>query len=541
MPARSGLCLQAGGATTGSAEPEGQRMGTGILRIQKSGGKTVAGHVTTLSVSWLNNRFTAVAFHRGVIDRTWECPQPVEGTQHFEDLIRQAVQNTGYRGQTVSLLLAHPRLVQQFIELPPTQGQSLNKLVARQAAQQKAFTGEAAFVYQVLPPGKDMQRIMLHLFPRILLNQLHQACRKNDLHLVSVVPVSGLLQHQITQNSADRDQVVLVAANTNGSTTMAVGNFEGQCFLVRTLPGDWAEGDRLAVDLNRTASFVNQQFGVTVGRIYLFGSGAEQRVQALQDLIQPPAALSPIEYDPLYWSTDAVAMRSGLYPNFLTTEQQQAPQRKLLAKIVAAATVLLLCATFAVAVYFTWQARQEMGNINKLTAEVTRLKARQQELQTRNAELNRKKEVSAIILDKRPEPVAAWFLAYLGEAAPSDLVITNLDLKRTGELWRLKIGGTFQPAAKNAPPTDTNRALAEFKDRLAGPPFNVRLFDPALSGTETNKPAALIAKRPPGTSFLEWVAKLAGTKTNPVVTPPLKTPVATVQLQEHFLIEGLMR
>src|SRR5262245_4016361 len=100
-------------------------------------------HLTTLSVSWLNNQFKAAAIHRGRVEAVWECPGPVDGAGRFEELIKQAVEKTGYRGQTVSLLLAHPRLVQQLVEVPLVKGPSLKKILKRQAQQQKMFSGEA--------------------------------------------------------------------------------------------------------------------------------------------------------------------------------------------------------------------------------------------------------------------------------------------------------------------------------------------------------------------------------------------------------------
>ena len=50
--------------------------------------------VTTLSVSWLNNQFKAVAVHRGVVAGSWERPGETGGPETFEDLISEAVQQT---------------------------------------------------------------------------------------------------------------------------------------------------------------------------------------------------------------------------------------------------------------------------------------------------------------------------------------------------------------------------------------------------------------------------------------------------------------
>ena len=112
-----------------------------IANSPKPRSAAIPANVSTLSVSWLNSQFKAIAVQRGVVEGTWECPGEIEGTGNFEALLREAVQKTGYRGQTVSLLLAHPRLAQQLVDVPPVRGSALDKVVQRQAQQQKMFDG----------------------------------------------------------------------------------------------------------------------------------------------------------------------------------------------------------------------------------------------------------------------------------------------------------------------------------------------------------------------------------------------------------------
>src|SRR6185436_18721789 len=88
----------------------------------------ISTNLTTLSVSWLNNQFKAVAVHRGAVSESFERSGEIDGPGNVESFVREAVQQTGYRGQTVSLVLAHPRLVQQLVELPPVKGVMVAKL-----------------------------------------------------------------------------------------------------------------------------------------------------------------------------------------------------------------------------------------------------------------------------------------------------------------------------------------------------------------------------------------------------------------------------
>src|SRR5258708_37763853 len=134
-------------------------------------GSAIPAHLTTLSVSWLNGQCKAVSVQRGALEGTWENPAEAGSAADFETLIREAVQKTGFRGQTVSLGLAHPRLVQQLVDVPPVKGSALKKVLQRLAQQQKFFTGEAAWTFQSSPSEKPDQSVILHLFPKLLLAQ----------------------------------------------------------------------------------------------------------------------------------------------------------------------------------------------------------------------------------------------------------------------------------------------------------------------------------------------------------------------------------
>lgn len=262
-----------------------------MLRLSNTltrGASTVPRHLTTLSVSWLNGQLKAVAVHRGVVGASWEHAGDLEGSGEFERLIREAVARTSYRGQTVSLVLAHPRLVPQLIDLPPVKGQTVGKIIQRQAQQQKFFPGEAAWACQSSLTTKSGHRVILHLFPKAMLDQFVQGCKRNNLDLVSAVPVSAVLYRQLAQLPLEQDEVALLAAETGGSTTVVIGRPNGQLMLVRTLPNNWTESvDRLGVDLNRTILFLTQQYGsVLKDGVWLFGPGAPEQAPTLQGLMQ---------------------------------------------------------------------------------------------------------------------------------------------------------------------------------------------------------------------------------------------------------------
>ena len=499
-----------------------------LITSRKLGGNAIPGQLTTLSVSWLNGQFKAVAVHRGAVEGTWEHPELAEMNGNFEDLIREAVKETGYRGQTVSLLLAHPRLVQQLVDVPPVKGAAVKKIIQRQAQQQKIFSGDAAWACQTSLSGKDTQRVVLHLFPKALLDKLVQGCQANDLHLVSVQPPSAVLHHQLMQLPLEKDEIGLLAAETGGSTTVVIGRNDGRILLARTSPGNWNEAaERLALDLNRTILFVNQQYGVTINKgVWLFGPGAEAQTRAMEGHMQLAVKVSPVAYSPFYWATEAVKLRPAFSPNFISIQLQQAPQREVFAKVIGAATALAVVAALGTAVYANRQAKQAALRMVESRKQEAKLLAKKQELEQRNADLERKQRLVKLVSGDRPAPVPSWLLGYLSEAMPPELVVTNLHVKRENDLWRIQLAGTYQPGLKPPTPAVFSNAVALLTSRLANGPLHLLV----LNDAEKEKDAAARAKAAgAASSWPSWVTRMTS-------APPSKPVV-----ENQFVIAGVMR
>jgi hypothetical protein len=512
-----------------------------MFSLSKTAGRNAAAiprHLTTLSVSWLNTQVKAVAVQRGQVTGTWEPPaSEADAAADFEAILRQAVKETGYRGQTVSLVLAHPRLVQHMVDVPSVKGAALNKVIQRQAAQQKFFSGEAAYASQMLASAKNSRRVLLHLFPRLTLNQFMVACRRNDLHLVSVLPASAALQQQLPALALQRADVVMLAAETGGATTLVICDGDGRLLLARTLQGTWNEDPaKLALDLNRTVLFVSQQFNVTLNRgLYLFGIGAAQQAAEIQRQVQLPVSVSPVAYEPFYWATESLKVRPETAPNFQSSELQTAPQRRVFAKVVAIAAMLLLAASIALTAYSLVQSRREQATLASFQQQMARLEARQIEIDQLDAELKRKQQAIQLVLEDRPAPKPAWLLAYLGQIVPADLVVTNFNVKREDDYYRVKLAGTYQPVTvtPDAPPVVDS--IENLKTALAGNPFHMRILETDAAGKIVRKD-----KEPPKPGGLrvpldEW---LKGARDAVAAKPD---PKKRQEETDHFVIEGVVR
>jgi hypothetical protein len=511
-----------------------------LAKKRKSGSGVIPSNVTTLSVSWLNNQFKAVAVHRGTVVGTWERPGETDGPDRFEAFVREAGQQTGYKGQTVSLVLTHPRLVQQLVEVPPIKGAALDKVIRRQAQQQKMFTGEAAYASQLSKSDKTTQRVLLHLFPKQLLNHFISGCKRNGLNLTTITPASGVVESQLSQLGIEKDEIGLVAAETGGSTTMVAGTGEGKLLLARTLSGNWNdELERLAVDLNRTVLFVNQQYTVTINKgLWIFGPGADQKAEALQDLIPLPVEESPVQYDPFYWATQILKLRPDLVPNLISRELRAAPKRRVFASIVSVATAMIVAGSLLASGVFLRQTRLEAGNVATLRQQMVKLQTTKGDIETLDRELSRKRQVIKLVIGERPPPTPAWFLAYLGEAVPPDLVVTNLQIARKDDYYSVVVAGTFQAPQPGQPVVQTIvDPISVFKARLAGAPFHLKIteseIEPGQPQPQTPVPPKPVATAPqPGVPA--WLNRLT-------VNAAAKTADSKPIRRDRFIIEGVMQ
>jgi hypothetical protein len=490
--------------------------------------------LTTLSLSWLARKFRAIAVRRGVIEATWEYPGEVDDAARFEGLIREAVQQTGYGGLTVSLVLSQPRLMHQMVDVPPLKGGTLRKVLRRQAGQQKLFVGEAAWTFQTAPSTRGRQRVLIHLFPKVVLNQLTRACQRNGLHLTAVLFPSAVLCRQFSELGLEKQETALLAAHIEGSTVVVVGRGDGQMLLTLRVPGTWNDGaERLAQELNRTIHFVEREYGVSPCKgAWLFGPGALEHCPLIGQHTQFPVKVSPVAYDPFYWASEALKLPSALTPNFISPELRKAPQRRLFAKVVATGAVMAVSAAVAAWIYASAQARQESASIKTMSDQLGPLRAKQRQLHDLDAELSRKSQVLNLIVGQRPPPAPAWLLACLGEAIPADLVITNFQIKRADGCWKVRLAGVPQGGVRQPKAPPLTNSVALLKTRLSGNPFHFSTIGSGVKGPgqpgEQAKPGAS------GQSSTNWLARMTGTVTGEL------TPARAV-VEDRFVIEGVVR
>lgn len=312
---------------------------------------------------------------------------------------------------------------------------------------------------------------------QILLDGLVRATERAGLHLISLIPVTAVLRSQLAILPGNDKEADLLVAEAGDMRTLIVGRRSGEILLVRSLdPGADPGAARLGVDLNRTLLFVSQQFGATIGSVWIFGTTEPERIAEIQAHVQIPVRASPEPARPLYWAEEAARLPVDRSLNLVGREQRKAPQRQTILRVTTVVTLALALAAAAALVSVRSLSRRQTAILRGLESQITTLQAEHQKAQRLHSELSLRENAVVTIMEDRIAPVPAWFLAYLGDATPVDLRLTEVRVRRDGDLWHLRLGGIPQVVQTNGDPSLTfSNAVASLTRKLQTGPFRVAL------------------------------------------------------------------
>lgn len=443
----------------------------------------------SLCISCLNGEWTAAGFRKGAPSGSWQKPELVEDFAALGPVLAQSFQNTQAEGRVVGLVIAHPKLIDHVIDVPPVKGWKLDRYIERRLQQLKTFEGDAAWSHQRAMSAKGVDSAVVHLLPKGLLDQLTAATQSAGGRLVRVLPTTAVLANQLKELPLEKDELALLAAETGSSTTIVIGRRDGRVCLSRILRGGWnAQADRVAIDISRTIGFAEQQTGLTVNSIWLFGPNVAARLGQMQTLLRLAVKASPVEYSPLYWCVQAAKLAAREDGNLLSAAAQDAPKRRQRLTVTGAALLLFVLASLGVAGYAERQCRADRRTIAALNTEIARWQRSKSEWQLRHAAHARQRELVRIVHDEQPHSVPAWFLGYLGDATPPDLLLTRLDVKRTNDAWAVRIAGVAQPTTNESPAMVFQAAVTELTNHLATGPFHLQFVGNPAQGEQPPAP-----------------------------------------------------
>jgi hypothetical protein len=101
--------------------------------------------------------------------------------------------------------------------------------------------------------------------------------------------------------------------------------------LGRVLISRWHQQlESLAVELTRTIGFAEQQSGLAVGSVWLFGAGRRSRPRRWNRNSSCRSRSARSRCSPFYWAEQAAKLPEKDDGNLISLEARQAPQRRRL-------------------------------------------------------------------------------------------------------------------------------------------------------------------------------------------------------------------
>jgi hypothetical protein len=456
-----------------------------------------------LCVSLLGGQFKAMALRRGAVVNPWEASGPVDDLVGVTGVLAEAVLGTRAEGKTVTMVLAHARVLDQVVEVPPVKHRMLERLLQRRAEGMRTFSGEAAWSRQAALPTRKGQAWLLHVCPRVLLDQLARGCEQAGLQLVRVLPATAVLAAQLKHLPIAKDEVALLVAETGPTTTIVIGRNDGRVCLARTLQFNWStQPERVQVDLTRSIGFAEQQSGLTVRSVWLFGKDAEGQVPVLGELLKLPVQLSPVVWTPHYWAEQAGRLPEREDGNLVSMETRQAPQRRRLLTATGVLLFLLLASAIGAAAVLEFIRGNELVEIESLKGQIRELEVQRSDFRQKFAELERMEQTIRVVQEERVSPLPGWFLAYLGQVVPEDLLVTALEVTRTNDLWMIRLAGVGQlgPANNGASAPELSQVVAGLAGTLATGPLRLEvtraLPEPKAEPAPTTRRSATTTAQP---------------------------------------------
>jgi hypothetical protein len=451
---------------------------------------------TVLGLSALHGTFRALSLRSGTT-AAFEWTTPPDDFGSLPQMLREAARRTGADSRGIAIVLAHPGLTHNIVETPPVKGWKLQQFLQRRVRTMKTFPAEADWSCQRALPTKKGEAVLIHLLPRTTLQTLSDGCQQAGLKLARVIPTTSVLSGQLRQLPLERDEVALLAAETGPTTTVVIGRKDGQMCLCRILWNNWNQNTaQVGMDLARTIGFVEQQLGLAIAGVWLFGDGAEQRLVQIQELLKRPVRLSPAKADPFYWAEQAIRLPDKDDGNLISLETRQAPMRRRFVTATTVLLVLFIIACLGTTTFFEVLRQSRIKSNIQLTEEIGKLQDRRKEWEKRYQDLADKKEFVKVVSENRTPPVPGWVLAYLGQVVPDDMVLTQLHVLRTNAQWEVQLRGLLQPT--NSAGFNPNQALGALAERLGKGPFHLttrRSVVDTPAGSERVRPAPQVGRQ----------------------------------------------
>lgn len=464
-----------------------------------------------LVVEWLNGALTASWMDGREVKAHWVSPAAVDTVEDFLVALPAALVGTQYKGREAVLVIEHRRLIYHLQEAPLARVSTVRRLIERQVAQSQFFEdAEAVWGIHQSIPVKGSQRFLLSLLPRSWVMELRDTFASENLRLSGIFSSAMVLARCLSRLPIDADRPSMITTDLGGSLCLVAGNSKGHLLFARSVnltavpstdPAKAAvqlkvvkasprEGERLEQELNRTRLFCQQQFDVSLNKIWVLGENARK---SLSDIRLPEGfsfgATTESADDPHLMAREAATL-THRSPGSLLAQitGEDLRQRRVVGTMVAACLMVSL-AFWGFVTHQVHARDRELQSLQTQAEEVRR--QNEENFRLWHEVTERRVMVSGVGQPEDPS-VVGLFCRYLGANLPEAFRLSRLEINQSSNRWIVRLEGRQRDPAE-----EHLRALGDLEKRLGSSPFK-------LVTTSSSRTAMLqetgqeIRKVPPG-------------------------------------------
>jgi hypothetical protein len=425
-----------------------------------------------LGVSWLGGKLEAAVCQGRTLKTAWSCPSRVEHVGELAPHLGEAVAETGFSGEEVSLVLDHRHLIYHLQEAPPGGIKTVRTYLQRKVSQQGFFEEESVWSFHPPHGGSGSQRFLLTLLPRSILASLSGVCEDLGLALTGVYAPAAILAEQFERLHLEAKESALLVADLGMRLCLVAGQGNGQVLFARAVVGSRSQNRaRAGQEINRTLLYVEQKFGVAIQTLWAWGAPMLEWLKELEVREGLDVRQSPVALDPHYFVRQAALLPPVSTTNLVPWEDTRHRQWR---RWVAVGTAALVGATLAttLGVEKVVQAREAESAV--WTHKWNLLERIRDAMSFRQREVKLLEKRLKLIGDANEPPVIDLFLRYVSVVLPESVTLSGFTMSQSDASsdYRFRLEGYAQETETPLIPL-----LERVESTLSHGLFQVRITD----------------------------------------------------------------
>jgi hypothetical protein len=405
-------------------------------------------------------------------EKTWSTQNRVCNIDEIRDALKEAVNFTGSKGCSASIILDHDQLRHKAIDIPPMNSKDTHDFIARKVNQIKEFDGEAAFSYKKTS-RKNKEHVSISFIPLSFIDDLKQACMDAGVLLMLIIPFLRVREQQFRELSIGKNEVAAIVVSMYDKVSLLIGKNDGSIFSDRSLKADldnYEDIERISKEVQRSILYNKQQFGESVVLVKLSEHFNDNVLQCFTKYLDIPIGWLPPRPSRFYWNNELLSISFNDKANLLLGKSRNEMMiRKYTRPAVVLALALLVGSvlTSAVTEYLLYNARKLLVESKP---QIIALQNSRRLLLERKAKFDQLRNTIKVMNDERLPPVPGWFLAYLCNKVPNGLVLTKAQISHKDYTWEVIVDGFSKDGNKVM-----MEKLKELRNNLQNGPFKMQV------------------------------------------------------------------